>query len=64
MIEYKVIWTYVANYGINTILAETPEQAAEVVRGFYADEFKQKANLYVVPTEHLTIVPRLDGKQF
>lgn len=46
---YNVIWTYVANYHAQSVEAETPEKAMEMVCGFYMGnpEFVKKSSIYV-----------------
>lgn len=56
MNRYTVIWTYVANYGTATIMADTPEQAADVIRNGFSDDFKMKGTCYVALADHVTQV--------
>lgn len=53
MKTYWVMWTYIANYSERPIkvTAESPEHAIKLTTGYYSDDFKKKASVYVFDRE-------------
>jgi hypothetical protein len=50
--KYWVLWTYVANYSsLVEVDAESGEDAADKVTGFFSKDFQQKASVYVFDRE-------------
>ncbi len=49
--QFYVLWTYIANYSrLIPIKAETPEIAREESCGYFSDDFKKKATVFVFDT--------------
>jgi hypothetical protein len=47
MQNYRIIWTYIANYGSFVMQAKSPEHAAEIVRKGFSDDFRKRGTIYV-----------------
>jgi len=56
MNRYTVIWTYIANYGNYSVMADSPEKAAEHVREGFSADFREKATVYVALADHVTTI--------
>lgn len=53
---FWVSWTYIANYGGPTrVMASGYSDAADRVCGFYSDDFKRKASVYVTREEPIKV---------
>lgn len=48
MKDYYLLWTYEANYSrCLRVTAESPEHAIHCMCGFYSDDFKKRATIFV-----------------
>lgn len=48
MKQFYVLWTYIANFSrVIPVKSDTPENAAKETCGYFSDDFKKKATVFV-----------------
>jgi len=61
MKKFYVIWTYIGNYSnVMELFGNTAEDILKSLYGFYSEDFKKKANIYIFENPPILQVTRKD----